>query len=83
MPESSSVCDGVTTANIVGCSYVAGLFASAHDTHSGVRKEVCTGLVQMLQLQPERLAAHMDQIIEYMLESTQVRLAAHFFGNGF
>ena len=60
---------------LFGCSYVAGLFALAHDTHSGVRKEVCTGLVQMLQLQPERLAAHMDQIIEYMLESTQVRLA--------
>lgn len=52
-------------------SYVAGLFASAHDTHSGVRKAVCTGLVQMLHLQPERLAPHMDQIIEYMLESTQ------------
>ena len=56
------------------CSYVAGLFASAHDTHSGVRKAVCAGLVQMLQLQPERLAPHMEQIIEYMLESTQVRL---------
>ena len=54
------------------CSYVAGLFASAHDTHPGVRKAVCTGLVQMLQLQPERLAPHMEQIIEYMLESTQV-----------
>ena len=52
---------------------MAGLFASAHDTHSGVRKAVCTGLVQMLHLQPERLAPHMDQIIEYMLESTQVR----------
>ncbi|KAL3146894.1 hypothetical protein ABBQ38_014866 [Trebouxia sp. C0009 RCD-2024] len=52
-------------------SYVAGLFASAHDSHSGVRKAVCAGLVQMLQLQPERLAPHMEQIIEYMLESTQ------------
>lgn len=52
-------------------SYVAGLFASAHDTHSGVRKAVCNGLVQMLQLQPERLAPNMEHIIEYMLESTQ------------
>ncbi|KAL0043428.1 hypothetical protein WJX79_004487 [Trebouxia sp. C0005] len=52
-------------------SYMVGLFASAHDTHSGVRKAVCTGLVQMLHLQPERLAPHMDHIIEYMLESTQ------------
>ena len=59
---------------VVCCSYVAGLFASAHDTHSGVRKAVCAGLVQMLQLQPERLAPHMEQIIEYMLESTQVSL---------
>jgi len=60
---------------------VAGLFAAAHDTHSGVRKAVCTGLVQMLHLQPERLAPHMDQIIEYMLESTQVRpgVALSFF----
>lgn len=54
------------------CSYVQGLFALAHDTHSGVRKAVCAGLVQMLQLQPEKLGPHMDQIIEYMLESTQV-----------
>ena len=60
------------------CSYVAGLFASAHDSHSGVRKAVCAGLVQMLQLQPERLAPHMDQIIEYMLESTQVRTTPTF-----
>ena len=56
----------------VSCSYVQGLFALAHDTHSGVRKAVCAGLVQMLQLQPEKLAPHMEQIIEYMLESTQV-----------
>lgn len=59
---------------LLPCSYVSGLFASAHDTHPGVRKAVCNGLVQMLQLQPERLAPHMDQIIEYMLESTQVSL---------
>ena len=37
-----------------------------------VRKAVCTGLVQMLQLQPEWLAPHMHDIIEYMLASTQV-----------
>ena len=66
---------GVFSMAYCCCSYVAGLFASAHDTHCGVRKAVCTGLVQMLQLQPERLAPHMEQIIEYMLESTQVSLA--------
>ena len=52
--------------------YLAGLFALAHDPSGEVRKPVCTGLVQLLHLQPERLAAHMRDIIEYMLESTQV-----------
>ena len=54
------------------CRYLAGLFALAHDPSGEVRKPVCTGLVQLLHLQPERLAAHMRDIIEYMLESTQV-----------
>ncbi|CAL8464616.1 g4151 [Coccomyxa elongata] len=51
--------------------YLAGLFALAHDPSSEVRKPVCTGLVQLLHLQPERLVPHMHEIIEYMLESTQ------------
>ena len=54
------------------CRYLQGLFALAHDTSTEVRKAVCTGLVQMLQLQPELLAPHMHDIIEYMLASTQV-----------
>ena len=33
---------------------------------------MCTGLVQLLHLQPERLGPHMQSIIEYMLDSTQV-----------
>ena len=37
---------------------------------------MCTGLVQLLHLQPERLGPHMQSIIEYMLESTQVRSCA-------
>ena len=53
--------------------YVNGLFALAHDPSSDVRKVVCTGLVQMLHLQPNRLQPHMHDIIEYMLQSTQVR----------
>ena len=56
----------------VACRYLQGLFALAHDASTEVRKAVCTGLVQMLQLQPERLAPHMHDIIEYMLASTQV-----------
>lgn len=50
-----------------------GLFALARDASSQVRRAVCTGLVQMLHLVPEKLAPHMRDIIEYMLESTQVR----------
>ena len=53
--------------------YVNGLFTLAHDPSSDVRKVVCTGLVQMLHLQPNRLQPHMHDIIEYMLQSTQVR----------
>ena len=59
--------------------YLAGLFALAHDPSTEVRKPVCTGLVQLLHLQPERLGPHMQSIIEYMLESTQVK-ASHNLG---
>ncbi len=58
--------------HVRGCRYLAGLFALAHDPSTEVRKPVCTGLVQLLHLQPERLGPHMQSIIEYMLESTQV-----------
>lgn len=51
--------------------YVSGLFALAHDPSSEVRRIVCTGLVQMLHLQPQRLQPQMHAIIEYMLASTQ------------
>ncbi len=60
------------------CRYLAGLFALAHDPSSEVRKPVCTGLVQLLHLQPERLVPHMHEIIEYMLESTQVPAVSAF-----
>lgn len=51
--------------------YLQGLFALAHDSSTEVRKAVCTGLVQMLSLEPDRLQPHMHDIIEYMLASTQ------------
>lgn len=60
-----------------GHRYLAGLFALAHDPSTEVRKPVCTGLVQLLHLQPERLGPHMQSIVEYMLESTQVTPASH------
>ena len=52
---------------------MSGLFNLAYDPSSDVRKVVCTGLVQMLQLQQQRLQPHMHEIIEYMLQATQVR----------
>mmetsp|Transcript_21721 Transcript_21721/g.47478 ORF Transcript_21721/g.47478 Transcript_21721/m.47478 type:complete len:916 (+) Transcript_21721:105-2852(+) len=52
-------------------AYLQGLFALAHDTAAGVRREVCIGLVQMLNVQPDRLAPFLYQIIEYMLASNE------------
>lgn len=53
--------------------YLQGMFSLATDKHSGVRRLVCAGLVQMLQLCPDMLEPHMRNIIEYMLHSTSVR----------
>lgn len=54
-------------------SYVEGLFSLARDPSSSVQKGVCTGLVHVMVLQPELLMPQMHNVIEYMLESTQVR----------
>ncbi len=51
----------------------AGLFRLATDPSLAVRRAVCAGLVHMLQLQPALLAPQMRDVIQYMLESTQVR----------
>lgn len=51
--------------------YLQGLFSLAYDDSPSVKKAVCTGLVQMLHLQADRLEPHMCDIIEYMLKSTQ------------
>mmetsp|Transcript_9191 Transcript_9191/g.26329 ORF Transcript_9191/g.26329 Transcript_9191/m.26329 type:complete len:907 (-) Transcript_9191:548-3268(-) len=50
--------------------YIQGMFNLAHDKAGGVRRLVCAGLVQMLQLCPEKLEPNMKYIIEYMLQST-------------
>ena len=50
----------------------AGLFRLATDPSLAVRRAVCAGLVHMLQLQPALLAPQMRDVIQYMLESTQV-----------
>lgn len=53
-------------------TYRLGLFGLARDPAPGVRRAVCSGLVQLLHLQPEALVPQMRDIIEYMLESSQV-----------
>jgi hypothetical protein len=50
----------------------------ASDTSSGVRRQVCVGLVQMMQICPEKLMPRIKDIIEYMLHSTSVCLGIHF-----
>ncbi|GAX84819.1 hypothetical protein CEUSTIGMA_g12240.t1 [Chlamydomonas eustigma] len=51
--------------------YLQGLFALAHDNANTVRKEVCSGLVQLLAIQPDRLSPYLYQVIEYMLASNE------------
>lgn len=51
--------------------YVQGLFSCAFDQAGDVKKAVCNGLVPMLHLQPDKLEPHLEEIIEYMLKSTQ------------
>ena len=51
-------------------AYLRGLFALALDTDSGVRKEVCSGIVSLLYRAPEKLAPNMREVIAYMIERT-------------
>ena len=51
--------------------YLQGLFALAKDADNQVRKHVCNGLVQLMEVQPEKLMPFMKDVIEYMLGSTQ------------
>lgn len=50
-----------------------GLFSLAYDDSPAVKRAVCAGLVQLLALAPDRLEAHMVDVMEYMLKATQVR----------
>eukprot|EP00894_Picocystis_sp_ML_P002074 jgi/Pico_ML_1/52591/g3274.t1 len=51
--------------------YLQGLFALAKDADNEVRKNVCNGLVQLMEVQPDKLMPFMKDVIEYMLGSTQ------------
>eukprot|EP00054_Salpingoeca_dolichothecata_P020737 m.131371 g.131371 ORF g.131371 m.131371 type:complete len:874 (+) comp23728_c0_seq2:250-2871(+) len=51
--------------------FVEGLFKLALDPDSNVRVNVCRALVMMLEVRIDELLPQMDNIIQYMLESTQ------------
>ncbi|KAH9541786.1 hypothetical protein CY35_14G084100 [Sphagnum magellanicum] len=50
-------------------TYLQGLFSLANDSAAEVRKLVCAGLVQLLEVQPSYLQPHMRNVIEYMLQA--------------
>ncbi|KAI3617681.1 hypothetical protein CBS9595_003590 [Malassezia furfur] len=52
-------------------AYVAALFQRASDERPVVRKFVCKALVFVLSTWPEKLAPEMNNLVEYMLYSTQ------------
>lgn len=52
-------------------AYVASLFQRASDDRPVVRKFVCKALVFVLSTWPEKLAPEMNNLVEYMLYSTQ------------
>ncbi|GMH45796.1 hypothetical protein BSKO_13759 [Bryopsis sp. KO-2023] len=51
--------------------YLKGLFALAHDRDSEIRKEVCAGMIRLMVNRPNMLRPFMQDIIKYMLQSTQ------------
>jgi transportin-1 len=52
-------------------SFLENLFQLANDTDADVRKHVCRALVMLVEVRIERLIPHMQQIIEYMLLTSQ------------
>lgn len=52
-------------------TFIEALFRLASDEDHEVRRNVCRGLVMLLEVRVDRLMPHMNQIIEYMLIRTQ------------
>lgn len=52
-------------------TFIENLFHLSSDEDHEVRKNVCRGLVMLLEVRMDRLLPHMNQIIEYMLVRTQ------------
>ncbi|KAJ3148566.1 hypothetical protein HDU89_004663 [Geranomyces variabilis] len=51
-------------------AYVQGLYQRTGDTESLVRKNVCQGLVMILEAVPEALANELDNVVKFMLFCT-------------
>ncbi|CAF1019344.1 unnamed protein product, partial [Rotaria sordida] len=51
--------------------FLENLFQLANDTDSDVRRHVCRALVMLVEVRIDRLIPHMQQIIEYMLLTSQ------------
>ncbi len=51
--------------------FLENLFQLANDTDPDVRKHVCRALVMLVEVRIERLIPHMQQIIQYMLLTSQ------------
>ena len=49
-------------------TYLHGLFALANDSDNDVRRLVCSGLVTLIHICPEKLAPNLREIIPYMLD---------------
>jgi hypothetical protein len=52
-------------------SFVQGLYRRAGDGDSGTRKNVCQGLIKVLESSPEVVTADMNAIIQFMLKCTE------------
>jgi transportin-1 len=60
-----------TASNALVALLLQALFDQATDVDPAVRKEVCKGLVGLMNVQPDLLLPHMEQLIQYMLVCNQ------------
>ncbi|OLY82423.1 Transportin-1 [Smittium mucronatum] len=51
--------------------YIAELFKRAHDNDIDVRKCVCKAIVGLLEVRPDKLIPEIDNVVDYMIFSTQ------------
>jgi len=52
-------------------AFVTALFKCATDKNAEVRKNVCQALVMLLEVRPDKLMPEINNVVEYMLYSTQ------------